>query len=125
MRLLTLKPCPFYLDVRYERRTSLDKVPGDHLFVLGRGEGQLACGVQRQGSHARAVLVQRLLDLPGAHPDHADGVVIAGGQQVGRGAVGGHTGDCALMVGQCPVLHPLVQVKYLALLVTAATDGIF
>ena len=124
MRLGKLIHCPFYLDVRYERRTSLHKVPGDHLFVLGRGEGQLAGGVQRQGSHARAVLVQRLLDLPGSHPDHADGVVIAGGQQVGRGAVGGHAGDRALMVSQSPVLHPLVQVEYLALLVTATADGI-
>ncbi len=110
--------------MRYKCRTSLDKIPGDHLFVLSRGEGQLSAGVQRQGSYARAVLVQRLLDLPGAHPDHADGVVIASGQQVGCGAVGGHTGDSALMVGQSPVLYPLLQVKYLALLVTAPADGI-
>ena len=110
--------------MRYECRSSLDKIPGNHLFVLGRGEGQLAGWVQRQGSHARAVLVQRLLDLPGAHPDHANGVVIAGSQQVGRGAVSGDTGDRALVMSQRPVLHPLVQVEYLALLVTAPADGI-
>ena len=44
--------------------------------------------MEHQGRHARAVIVQGLLHLPGAHPDHADGVVIAGGQQVGGGAVG-------------------------------------
>ena len=110
--------------MRYECRSSLDKIPGNHLFVLSRGEGQLAGGVQRQGSHTRAVLVQRLLDLPGAHPDHADGVVIAGSQQVRRGAMGGDTRDRALVVSQRPVLHPLVQVEYLALLVTAPADGI-
>ena len=115
---------PFYLDVRYKRGTSLDKVPGDHLLILRRREGQLAGGVQGQGRHARAVLVQRLLHLPGAHPDHADRVVVAGGQQVGGGAVSGHTGHRALMVGQGPVLHSLLQVKYLALLVTAPANGI-
>ena len=80
--------------------------------------GQLAGGVEHQGCHARAVMVQGLLHLPGAHPDHADGVVIAGGQQVGGGAVG----DRALLVSQGAVLHPLVQVEYLALLVAASTS---
>ena len=124
MSMYVLRFQPFYLDVRYKRGTSLDKVPGDHLLILRRGEGQLAGGVQSQGRHPRTVLVQRLLHLPGAHPDHADGVVVAGGQQVGSGAVSGHTGDRALVVSQGPVLHPLVQVKYLALLVTAPADGI-
>ena len=44
--------------------------------------------MEHQGRHARAVIVQGLLNLPGAYPDHADCVVVAGGQQVGGGAVG-------------------------------------
>ena len=78
--------------------------------------------MERQGRHACAVLVQGLLHLPGSHPDHADGVVVAGGQQVGGGAVGGDAGDRALVMSQGAVLHPLVQVEYLALLVAASTS---
>ena len=114
----------FYLDVRYEGRTSLDKVPGDHFLILRCREGQLAGGVQSQGRDARAVLVQRLLHLPGAHPDHTDGVIIASGQQVGGGAVSSQARNCALMVSQGPMLHSLVQVKYLALLITTPANGI-
>ena len=85
--------------------------------------GRPACRrVEHQGCHARAVMVQGLLHLPGAHPDHADCVVVAGGQQVGGGAVGGDAGDRALVVSQGPMLHPLVEVEYLALLVAASTS---
>ena len=51
-------------------------------------KGEIHLDVGRPACHARPVIVQGLLHLPGAHPDHADGVVIAGGQQVGGGAVG-------------------------------------
>ena len=74
--------------------------------------------MEHQGCNARAVIVQGLLHLPGAHPDHADGAFVAGGQQVGGGAVG----DRALVVSQGAVLHSLVQVEYLALLVAASSS---
>ena len=85
-------------------------------------EGQLAGGVEHQGCNARAVIVQGLLHLPGAHPDHADCVVVAGGQQVGGGAVGDDAGDCALVVSQGAMLYPFVQVEYLTLLVATSNS---
>ena len=48
-------------------RAHLDQVPGDELLVLTRGERELAGGVEGEGRHARAVLVQSLLHLPRPH----------------------------------------------------------
>ena len=78
--------------------------------------------MEHQGRHARAVIVQGLLHLPGAYPDHADCVVVAGGQQVGGGAVGDDAGDCALVVSQGAMLYPFVQVEYLTLLVATSNS---
>ena len=52
-------------------RAHLDQVPGDELLVLARGEGELAGGVEGEGRHARAVLVQSLLHLPRPHLHNA------------------------------------------------------
>ena len=85
--------------------------------------GRPACRrVEHQGCHARAVIVHGLLHLPGAHPDHADGAFVAGGQQVGGGAVGGDAGDRALVVSQGAMLYPFVQVEYLTLLVATSNS---
>ena len=53
-------------------RAHLDQVPGDELLVLARGERELAGGVEGEGRHARAVLVQSLLHLPRPHLHNTD-----------------------------------------------------
>ena len=53
-------------------RAHLDQVPGDELLVLTRGESELAGGVEGEGRHARAVLVQSLLHLPRPHLHNTD-----------------------------------------------------
>ena len=53
-------------------RAHLDQVPGDELLVLARGESELAGGVEGEGRHARAVLVQSLLHLPRPHLHNTD-----------------------------------------------------
>ena len=57
-------------------RAHLDQVPGDELLVLARGECELAGGVEGEGRHARAVLVQSLLHLPRPHLHNADNNII-------------------------------------------------